>query len=311
MKMFTYKAWGIPNTGFDPSYSFVRSHFVSPVVLACIRALLSIYCFATIIISYSWLAHKTAVFKLKDVNIGSYSVQHSNAAIGQSFSFFTYLTFWSLGFYFMISSVHTFMYAFRKRTWLYNWPKALQLLHSMYYSTMTSLPFLVTIVFWGTMNSGWPPGRFEQWHNLSVHALNSVFAAAEITLSATEPLPWNHLSIVLGILSMYLGLAYLTQYAQGFYVYEWMNPAHGNVSIILHVLGYAGGMIVLFAIARYAIVLRNMLAGRIQESKDEILSEKLYQVSAGSENSWTTKIGVVKPTPMRVRKKGDFDEYQV
>ena len=161
------------------------------------------------------------------------------------------------------------------------------------------------------MNSGWPPGRFEQWINISVHALNSLFAVTEIILSATEPLPWNHLSVVLGVLSIYLGLAYVTRYAQGFYVYEWLNPAHGNVSIVLHVLGYAGGMVALFAIARYAIVLRNMLAGRIQESKDEILSEKLYQLRTGSE-TWSAKVGVVKPTPMRVRKKPEVvDEYDV
>src|SRR5437764_7002750 len=103
MNLFSYNAWGIPNTGFDPSYSFVRSHFVSPLALACIRALLSVYCFTTIITSYSWLAHKKATFKLKDVNIGSYTIQQGNEAIGQSFSFFTYLTFWSLGFYFMVS----------------------------------------------------------------------------------------------------------------------------------------------------------------------------------------------------------------
>ena len=148
MNLFTYEAWGVPRAGFDQSYTFVRSHFVSPTVLASIRALLSIYCFTAIITCYAWLANETATIKLKDVNIGSYTIQQSDAAIGQSFSFFTYLTFWSLGFYFFVSSVHTFMYAFWQRTWLHNWPKYLQLLHSMYYSTMTSFPFLVTIVFW-------------------------------------------------------------------------------------------------------------------------------------------------------------------
>ncbi|KAI8943488.1 hypothetical protein NX059_001491 [Plenodomus lindquistii] len=213
--------------------------------------------------------------RLKDVNLDPYTIQQGSAAIGQSFSFFTYITFWSLGFYFLMSSVHTAMYAFRQSTWLHKWPKPLQLAHTLYYSTVTSFPFLVTVVFWGTMNSGWPAGKFEQWINLSVHGLNSVFAITEIILPATDPLPWSHLSVVLLVLSGYLGLAYITYASQGFYVYEWMNPAHGTPSIILHVVGYGAAMVALFVVARYAIVARNALArnfgtsiGREVEDKD-------------------------------------------
>lgn len=91
MKLFTYKAWGVPGTGFDPSYTFVRSHFVPPIVLACIRALFCIYSFTTIVTCYTWLAHETATVHLKDVNLNSYTIHQGDAAIGQSFSFFTYL----------------------------------------------------------------------------------------------------------------------------------------------------------------------------------------------------------------------------
>lgn len=136
------------------------------------------------------------------------------------------------------------------------------------------MPFLVTIVFWGTMNSGWPPGRFEQWMNLSVHGLNSAFAVVEILLPATEAPPVSHLSFVLLILSIYLGLAYLTKYTQGFYVYEWLNPAHGSASIILHVLGYAAGVIAIFFLVSGAIRLRNMLARRLDKSNGTSIKEK-------------------------------------
>ncbi|KAL5401998.1 hypothetical protein PMIN06_012009 [Paraphaeosphaeria minitans] len=70
------------------------------------------------------------------------------------------------------------------------------------------------------MKWGWPAGRFEQWINISVHGLNSVLAIIEIVLPATEPQPWNHLSAVLLVLSLYLGLAHLTRGTQGFYAYE-------------------------------------------------------------------------------------------
>jgi hypothetical protein len=300
MKLFSYQAWGIePTTGFDPNMTFVRSHFVSPVVLGSIRAVMSLYSFTTIITCYTWLAHKTATIKLKDVNIGSYTIQQSEDAIGQSFSFFTYLTFWCLGFYFLISSVHTFMYAFRQRTWLHKWPRALQLAHSFYYSSVTSFPFLVTIVFWGTMNSGWPAGRFEQWINISVHGLNSVFAVTEIVISATAPPPVTHLSVVLLILSAYLGLAYLTRYTQGFYVYEWMNPAHGNVSIILHILGYAAGIIAIFFIVRYAIVARNMLAAKIGVGRN---NEKMVKLDDQSD-TWSANVEIVQPVQAKTNRE--------
>jgi hypothetical protein len=301
MKLFSYEAWGIDSTtAFDPNKNFVRSHFVSPIVLASIRAVLSIYSFTAVITCYVWLAYNTATVSLKDVNIGSYTIQQSDAAIGQSFSFFTYLTFWSLGFYFLVSSVHTFVYVFRQQTWLHKWPKALQLAHSLYYSTVTTFPFLVTIVFWGTMNSGWPTGRFEQWMNLSVHGLNSVFAITEIVLPATEAPPVSHLSVVLLVLSVYLGLSYLTRYTEGFYVYEWMNPAHGNVSIILHVLGYAAGMIAIFFIVRYAIVGRNMLAARLEARRDQGLRDKSVRFENQSD-TWSATVEDEKP----IRAKGN------
>ena len=48
MQLFTFEAWGVSPTGFDPSRTFVRSHFISPLVHGIIRALISIYCFTTI-----------------------------------------------------------------------------------------------------------------------------------------------------------------------------------------------------------------------------------------------------------------------
>ncbi|KAJ4989066.1 hypothetical protein SVAN01_05504 [Stagonosporopsis vannaccii] len=303
MKLFTYDIWGVPSAGFfDPSRTFVTSHFVSPIVLACIRAVLCVYSFTTIIVSYSWLANNTATVGLKDVNIGSYKIQQSEAAIGQSFSFFTYLTFWSLGFYFLVASVHTFMFAFKAHTWLHNWPKPLQLMHSLYYSCVTSMPFLVTIVFWGTMNSGWPPGRFEQWMNLSVHGLNSVFAIVEILLPATEAPPVSHLSVVLLILSVYLGLAYLTRYTQGFYVYEWLNPAHGTVSIVLHVLGYAAGIIAIFFLVSGAIRVRNMFAHSLSEPRGTSIKEKGVILDDASE-TWSSDVIVLRPDSTRRKEE--------
>jgi hypothetical protein len=168
----------------------------------------------------------------------------------------------------------------------------------LYYSCITTMPFLVTVVFWGTMNSGWPSGRFEQWMNLSVHGLNSAFAVVEILLPATEAPPLSHLSIVLLVLSSYLGLAYLTRYTQGFYVYEWMNPAHGNASIVLHILGYAGGIVVVFFLVSGAIRVRHVVA-RIT-SKDQKFNESEKSMKAeDASDTWSSDVSILRPESAR------------
>jgi hypothetical protein len=191
--------------------------------------------------------------------------------------YLAYLSFWALGFYFLISSTLTFLWTFRRRTWLETWPKSLHLAYSIYYSSITTFPLVVTTIFWATMNSGWPAGRFEQWVITSVHGLNGVFAITEIVLPATASLPLTHLLVLSGIMAAYLGLAHLTRYAQGWYVYEWLNPAHGNASIILHVQGYAVTMVIVFLFVHYAIAVREQVVERFvrtAESDDELEEPK-------------------------------------
>jgi hypothetical protein len=281
--MLSYAAFGMSSATFDPEKTFVRSNLVSPIILASIRACISFYCFTTIVFGYSWQAFHTVRTDLRDVNIPTYYLLTTKSAIGESFSFFTWLTYWSLGFYFLVSSVHTFSYAFRQRTWLHDsWPRSLQLLHSLFYTTITCFPFLVTITFWGTMYGRiWPEDRYEQWINISVHGLNSLFAIVEIVLPATNPLPWTHISVLLGILSLYLGLAYLTRLTQGFYVYEWMNPAHGNTSIVLHIVAYTAAIVVIFVTVSICIWLRDYISGDRSSSTGMIDLEQMG--NSGSE----------------------------
>jgi len=285
--LFSYAAYGLPPTGFDSYKTFVRSNIVSPLMLAFVRAIIALYCFTTLIVCYSWLAHNYSATNLQDVNVPTYTLITGSAGIGRSFSFFTYLTYWSLGFYFLFASIHTFCYALKRTTWLYSWPKPLQLLHSFYYTTMTCFPFLVSIVFWATMYSGpWPKQRFVQWINLSVHALNSIFAVTEIVLPATDPAPWTHLFVLLLILSAYLGLAYLTKATGGFYVYEWMNPAHGSMNIVVHILCYTLGIISIFFLVQGLIWLRQCVAK--SDRKDE-MDDKMMKLDDASEFSVSSK----------------------
>lgn len=251
MSFFSYEFLGISSTRFDPGKTFVRSDLLPLPGLVLLRLLIALYCFSTIVVGYTWQAYNISRLELKDVKIPAYLVIANSIAIKRSFSYFTWLCFWSQAFYFLVSGIHTFTFARRGRSLLHDskWfgPK-LQILHSLWYTSVIAYPFLVSITFWCTMMGAWPTGRYEQWLNLSVHGLNSFFATIEIIIPATQQPPASHLAVLLIVLSLYLGLAYLTRATQDFYVYEWLNPAHGNLEIIIHVIGYAAGISTIFAI---------------------------------------------------------------
>jgi hypothetical protein len=67
-----------------------------------------------------------------------------SAASRHSFSFFTNLTYWGLAFYYAFAAIHTGSYCFTGASFLSRWPRALQIAHSMYYSTVVVYPFIVT-----------------------------------------------------------------------------------------------------------------------------------------------------------------------
>ncbi|GIZ46502.1 hypothetical protein CKM354_000962800 [Cercospora kikuchii] len=255
---------------FDSGASYVRSQFLSPRTFAYVRAIIALYCWTTIIVAYSWLAYEQAHNSLRDVNIPPYTQILDRGFIAKSFSFFTFIVFWSQAFYFMISSWHTFTYARRapsSKSHLHDdFPRLLQFAHSLWHTTIITYPFLVSIVYWSSMYA--PPWSstkaFTRWINISVHGLNGIFAILEIICSAVKPPPFvPHLSAVLLGLSLYLGLAYLTKVDQGFYVYEWMDPKWGWRSIMGHILAYAGGMVVIYCAVWVGIWIRErLLRGR-------------------------------------------------
>lgn len=120
-----------PYTGtFDPTQRFVTSWVLPPVVLFAVRALLSIYAFTTIFTIFGW-------------NGGHGMGQESR----YTFSYFTHLTYWGLAFYHAFSAVHTLSYCLTGTSFLARWPKALQVAHSMFYSTVVVYPWIVTGTF--------------------------------------------------------------------------------------------------------------------------------------------------------------------
>jgi hypothetical protein len=141
--------------GSDPTHDhlhpFETSWLFPPYVLASFRALFALYAFVTIFFIFGW------------------NGQHGDSEDSQqSFSYFTHLSFWGVAFYFLVSAVHTFLYAQTGRSVLLDkWPKALKALHSLFYSTIVTFPFVVLVVYWTILYDGpWFPRTFDAWTNV-------------------------------------------------------------------------------------------------------------------------------------------------
>ncbi|KAJ6115982.1 hypothetical protein N7523_006399 [Penicillium sp. IBT 18751x] len=238
--------------GVDPStdtlHRFETSWLLSPTVLAALRGLISLYIFTTIIVIWAW-----------DGTHGD------RIAIGQSFSYFTWLTYWGLGFYFLFSAIHTAYYARTGRSVLFDrWPRFCRVLHSLLYTTITTFPFLVTIVFWGILFK--PPFYkeiFPGWSNISQHGLNSFYALLEILLPTTAPHPFIAIPVLILLLLFYLCVAYITYHTEGFYTYSFLDTEGGKKSGIVagYCFGILAAIIVIFLISWGLIWLRKRFTG--------------------------------------------------
>lgn len=141
--------------GADPAldslHPYETSWLLSPVLLALIRSIIAIYIFFCI------------------VYVFVYEATHDDSvAIGQSFSYFTVLNFWGMGFYFAVSAVHTWLYAATGRSVILDrLPRVFRGLHALYYTCVTTLPFLVLVIYWGVLYSGpWFSLWFDAWENV-------------------------------------------------------------------------------------------------------------------------------------------------
>ncbi|KAF3198842.1 hypothetical protein TWF679_001727, partial [Orbilia oligospora] len=86
---------------------------------------------------------------------------------GTRFSYFTWLTYWGITFYLLISLAHTFSYWKYGKAWLESWPKWLQLLHGVFYTTITVLPWTVTAVYWAVLFDGFGE-EYDAWSNVGL-----------------------------------------------------------------------------------------------------------------------------------------------
>lgn len=113
---------------FDPSHRYQTSWLLPPLVLGGIRLLISVYIF-------QYMLYKIA-----------YSAVNDDGLVAkQSFSYFTNITYWSLGFYFAFAGFHTVVYALKGTAPLQRWPVVLQFMHGLFWTTIVTFPFLVYV----------------------------------------------------------------------------------------------------------------------------------------------------------------------
>ncbi|KAI2616045.1 hypothetical protein GGR54DRAFT_610945 [Hypoxylon sp. NC1633] len=239
------KAFAFGTDPWDPSNRFETSWLLSPWVLFGLRALMTLYAFTTLLL-----------------NIG-YQCAHEELggcqASRDGFSYFTSLAYWGLAFYLLTATVHTFSYARYGHPLLSTLPRPLQALHALFYSSVTSFPFLVTIVYWGLLypyGRAWFPSAWLGWSNVSEHGLNSLFALLEVLVPRTAPQPWVHALWLVVLLALYLALAYVTRATKGFYTYEFLDPTATGSLVAAYVFGIGAAVVIIFAIVRGLVWVR-------------------------------------------------------
>ncbi|KAI0713406.1 hypothetical protein C8Q76DRAFT_620255 [Earliella scabrosa] len=231
---------------FDAHHDFVTSPVFSPLVLAILRLTLARYALFVTLYQLIYDAVKTH-------DVDGY------------FSYFTHLSYIGLIAYLYAAGVQTLYFALKGKSGypLQRWPRPLQLLHSLLYSTVTTYPLVVTVIYWALLSSA---ATFETSYsaflNISVHALNTVIALVEVTLTNAPPQPWLHLPICVFMLACYLGVAYITYATQGFYTYSFLDPGKQRAKLAGYIIAVGVAECLAFVLVRGLTWARNRLSKR-------------------------------------------------
>ncbi|KLJ05894.1 hypothetical protein EMPG_10676 [Blastomyces silverae] len=239
--------------GADPAHDslhhFETSWLFRPVLFGILRLTIFFYCLLTIIIT----------FALE-------SARGNGLDNGRFFSYFTSLSFLGVLFYFLVAGIHTLLYARQGRSVLLDkWPRWLRALHSLFYTTIVCFPFVVMAIYWALLyKEGSVQPQFQVWGNISKHVLPAVFALFEIIFSTAPPPPLLHFPFLIIILLLYLGVAYITHAAQGFWVYPFLNPGpHGSRrgNVVKYLFIIVAALLVVFAVVWVVSWIRRRLVG--------------------------------------------------
>lgn len=107
---------------------------------------------------------------------------------------------------------------------------------------------------------------------MSGHLLNSVFAFFEVAFARTERLPWIHLPFLVFFLAGYLAVAYITYATQGFYTYDFLDPATGNGNVAAYCFGIVASICIVFVLVWLLIWARLVVTEKLLNAKGKFSS---------------------------------------
>jgi hypothetical protein len=135
------------------------------------------------------------------------------------------------------------------------------------------------VVYWGILFDHFS-NDFQIYSNVSQHAFNTVFAIFELVIPRTSPTPFIHLIVLVVILALYLGVAYITLAVQHFYAYDFLDSSlHSRGVIAGYIFGILAITIVAFVMVHYLIVLRQWITEKTLH-KTGIFTTKESHVTA-------------------------------
>ncbi|KAH7099599.1 hypothetical protein BKA62DRAFT_758524 [Auriculariales sp. MPI-PUGE-AT-0066] len=268
---------------FDRQSRLVTSPFLSPIALACLRLLMGLSLFVALLASL--------------IQRGVHDHQ-----AGRFFSYFTFLTGIGLTAYLFQAGWLGVAFVLRLRKGLpgshplQNWPIVLQALHLILLASVRTLPIIVSIVFWTFLAKGGSlKSALGRYLNISVHALNSVFALFEVFATHTPRSAWFNTIIMVVILGLYVCVAYITHAAQGFYTYSFLDPANGAGKLAMYLVLIPVAEAIIFAIINGLVWLRMRFVPEprifvLQEPTDPPSPEKDDEESLGKPQATESRL---------------------
>jgi len=217
-------ARGLKLDRFEPD-RIVTSNLVRPLTLAILRGITCLY--TLIVIISVWVTTK---------------------GFSRWAMFFTNESYFGLTIYLVCSSIWSIGYLRQpvqeRAQWLKNRSPWWGWLHWLLYSTVITYHIIVPIVYWTMLNVGGSMTALGTWQNVSVHAVDGVFAIFELIFNRhfLQPI---HSVVVAAVMVLYMLLTFVVRKTEGYWVYPFLNWDQGPICAAYY-LGIAIGLFIIF-----------------------------------------------------------------
>ncbi|KAI8870366.1 hypothetical protein GQ42DRAFT_107416, partial [Ramicandelaber brevisporus] len=210
----------------------VSSPFVSTRTLFFVRFILTLY------------------MLIVNLQLLIYQASRGNARF--LYAFFTNLSYIGLTSYMVTATVHTGIAAFNttNRYYLFDLLPSFfsNVLLWLVYETAIPYSFVVTVIYWSILyRASDQPSAIKTYSNVSVHALNFVFAFIEMSLNRMV-MKRSHTIYFCIPAVLYLCLAWMLYGIYGVFVYPFLDFVRYKAAIVGIIAGLVVGFILVFMV---------------------------------------------------------------